>query len=351
MSTRRVGGLVLVAVAALVVAGCTPWASQSVPSGTPDLFGISCPSTTHCVAVGGGPDVAEPSAIATTDNGGATWSTQQLPTATAQLTSVSCPTTTNCVAVGGGFASATPATILTSSDGGSTWVSRPAPSGFEFVQGQGVSCASSTDCVAVGSPVTGSGATTDVLATTDGGATWVSHSTGPIGLSSVSCASTTNCVAVNYSNLAYTTTDGGATWTSHAVVPSPALPYLDAVSCPSTSFCVAGGGQGNESAVLFTTTDGGSTWVSQTPPSPTPGGIASISCVSTTECVAAGGGTQINPGGGLPVAISVTFDAGANWISPTIPSVANLLGVSCPSPTSCTAVGFTQGNGQIIRTG
>jgi photosystem II stability/assembly factor-like uncharacterized protein len=104
-----------------------------------------------------------------------------------------------------------------------------------------------------------------------------------------------------------------------------------------------------DSPLLFTTTDGGSTWVSQTPQSPAPGGVTSISCTSTTECVTTNG--YNNSTGGL-AAISVTFDGGANWISPTIPAVRTLSGVSCPSPSSCTAVGGdNQGNTQIIRTG
>jgi photosystem II stability/assembly factor-like uncharacterized protein len=117
----------------------------------------------------------------------------------------------------------------------------------------------------------------------------------------MSCASTSDCVAVSaYQTAILTTTDGGSTWNSQTV-PS-GVTYLDAVSCGSTSTCVAVGPVAGLSVppAIITTNDGGLTWTSQ----PVPNGVGSLqgaSCASA-GCVAVGQNQQSGAlvvGGGL----------------------------------------------------
>jgi photosystem II stability/assembly factor-like uncharacterized protein len=340
---QRLIPVVLVAVAALVVAGCTTWTSQSVPSGTGPRYGISCPSVTHCVASGAGP-------FLTTDNGGTSWSSHPVP---AGEYTVSCPTTTYCVAgtgVNEAFGTAPPPpSIFTSSDGGTTWNGAAGSPPFYVVEG--ISCGSATFCVASGlTPPVSGGPYGAIVRSNDGGATWVTPGNGPGGgpVYGVSCPSATFCVAVGGANV-FTTTDGAVTWGVHTF---PGLGFYS-VSCASVSTCVAGGStSSNPTADLIATTDGGTTWVSQTPPSPPPESIAGISCASATTCVAVGNNSST---GGAPAIIDTT-DGGTTWTNEVVPSNVGagsaLNAISCPSPSSCTAVGSdAQGNGLIIRTG
>jgi predicted Zn-dependent protease len=65
--------------------------------------------------------------------------------------------------------------------------------------------------------------------------------------------------------------------------------------------------------------------------------VGDVSCPTVTTCLAVGGNV---PGGGF---IDTSTDAGATWQSLTPPSgVLGFSGVSCPSSTDCAAVGSTQ---------
>ena len=96
------------------------------------------------------------------------------------------------------------------------------------------------------------------------------------------------------------TTDAGVTWTAAAADGLPGS-LLQGLSCPTTSYCWAGGlllpakQDGSAGAiaiadldgVLATTSDGGATW--QT--APVPGGVGhtlvtAVSCPSQTTCMA-----------------------------------------------------------------
>jgi hypothetical protein len=136
----------------------TSWSSQSSPNpGTTEnlLHGVSCTSSTHCVAVGakssGG---GTTTTLAMTWNG-TTWSTQTTPNPTGALSAsteaVSCISSSACTAVGVYQASNGPLPFAMRWNG-TSWslesVKLPAETNFGWLKG--VSCVSSTFCMGVG---------------------------------------------------------------------------------------------------------------------------------------------------------------------------------------------------------
>jgi photosystem II stability/assembly factor-like uncharacterized protein len=183
--------------------GGTSWKSRALPDGQVFLTGISCPSTSDCVAVGYTVNMVygyASGAVITTTDGGKVWSVQSVPGASTDLAAVSCATTMDCVAVGGDETSpgASTGVAVATTDGGVTWAVQTVPAGIFTLDG--VSCASPSDCVAVGDDSSGSiGA---IVATTDAGTKWTGQTTpsGVANLSAASCGSTSVCEAVGQSH-------------------------------------------------------------------------------------------------------------------------------------------------------
>lgn len=78
---------------------------------------------------------------------------------------------------------------------------------------------------------------------------------------------------------------------------------------------------------------------------PADGGLLAVSCVSPTFCMAVGSVEQAGQG----TTLAEVYDGSAWSVVPTpnVPGATDneLLGVSCSSPTACTAVGFSQSLG------
>lgn len=324
--------------------GGATWTNQVPPAhiGPASLNGVACSSVSDCTAVGNG---VLGGVILATNNGGATWTYQTIPTGTTSLGGVSCSPALNCTAVGNG---PTGGVILATTDGGITWRDQTIPPGSSTLRG--VSCTSSSDCTAVGQ--SGTAASDNlaavILATTNGGATWASHTipTNIKGLEGISCTSGSKCTAGGYTiqgtGVTATTTNGGATWTDYSI---PGIGVLNGVSCPSHAVCTSVGmmntDTGADAAVAVATADGGATWTSQTLPADIED-LFNVSCSSALNCTAVGLGLQA--GGG----IASTTDGGATWHDRTIPvGISKLGGVSCASPLACTAVG-RRANGAVI---
>jgi photosystem II stability/assembly factor-like uncharacterized protein len=159
-------------------------------------------------------------------------------------------------------------------------------------------------------------------------------STGDGNFNAVSCQSSTNCVAVgadnNQDGFIATSADGGSSWTPSSV--ASGVPELNAVTCASSTSCVAVG-----SGVAVTSSDGGATWTTHSIPTPNTT-LLGVSCPSSTTCVSVG----VSPGNDGPYdgQLLVSSDGGATWVVPTLPSDVGALGsVDCPSATFCVAVG------------
>lgn len=245
------------------------------------LDAVTCVDAKHCVAVGEG-------AISTTSNSGASWTPRTLPTANTTLLGVSCPSTTACVAVGVSPGNAGPLVgqLVVSSDGGATWSTPTLPANIGALGS--VDCPSVSFCVAVGA---------QILVSNDGGTTWnaVAVNGGTNVLRSVSCSSTTTCVALGANPVGavdptagafeVVTTDGGATWTS---VSTPAgSASLVAISCTAGNACTAAGVSDVGAAPVYSSGDDGMTWTQET----IPGSVTAVSavrCRSGSDCVFVG---------------------------------------------------------------
>lgn len=280
------------------------------------LRGVSCPSTTLCVAVGGSGQIA----TSTDPTGGADAWTQTTIDGYHALEGISCPSTSFCVAVDSG------GNVLATNDpaGHEPW----SVTHLEDHALYAVSCASMSLCVAV-DEVGNAFVSTDPAG---GAAAWsgeevdVGHS-----LLGVSCRpSSSLCVAVDGLGDALTTNDpaGGAEkWSKFEIDHEEAL---GGVSCSSSSLCVAFDGSGN----VLTSADptgGASMWTASHVDSDNY--LFGVTCASgTTLCVAVNGYGD--------VLTSTSPEAGGSWTRAHIDSnnPSKLYDVSCPSISQCVAV-------------
>lgn len=267
-----------------------------------------------------------------------TWKLIDLPDegVRAALYGVSCPSPSLCVAVGGNN------TIASSTDpaaGVRAWgtvhpvpLAAPLgiPSSYTYGGGQirGVSCPSAGFCVA---------------ASFEGDIYSSTNPTGPasawkmvpltaekepnIHMGGISCPTPSFCVTVALGGKVVVSSNPGGERVDWTVI-ELAAPYdLRGVSCASVSLCVA---VDNEGAVVVSTAPaaGPSAWVSVGQP----GGLLSlngVSCPSATLCVSANAGrviTSSNP--------SLT----SAWKSVAAGSGLPVKGVSCPTASACAAV-------------
>jgi hypothetical protein len=278
-----------------------------------------------------------------------------------EFLAVSCPTDRMCVAVGESSFSTTEGMLAERWNGHKWSVTRLVhPPGATSGALTAVSCTSARACTAVGFdyvPATGGGP----LAERWNGSRWalqVTPNPGPGGipLAAVSCGSATSCTAVGYYDygaLGFSSTTlaehwNGRRWAVQSLPPAgDPGGDLSAVSCPSRSTCTAAGyyegtsDEGPGTAPLAMRQGGGS-WVVE----PTPGdaqdndtsGLTGVSCPTASTCFAVGE----NAGGSLLV---MRWD-GVKWRTQTAADELGLLGfngVSCASTTACTAIGGSYG--------
>ena len=301
----------------------------------------------------------------------ATWSITPTPDAVASqvnsLTGVSCVSTSFCVAVGSyNNGQGVPQNLLLTWNG-STWALDSAASLSTSTSNSnslnGVSCVSTSFCVAAGSYYNGN-ATQNLLVAWNGSA-WTLDSAASLStsvsnsnsLSGVSCASTIFCVAVGsyHNSIAIQNlllTWNGSAWSLDASASlstsGSQYNFPTGVSCVSASFCVAAGsyynGQGVPQNLLLTWN--GSTWSLDASASLSTSGsqynsLNGVSCVSTSFCVAAGYYYNGNATQNLLVAwngSAWTLDSAAS-LSTSASNSNSLSGVSCASTIFCVAVG------------
>ena len=246
------------------------------------LNGVSCISSANCVAVGFYVNSSSMEQTLVETWNGTSWSIVSSPnkgSGGTGLSGVSCTSSTNCVAVG--FYTNTifveppspPINViqtLVEAWNGTSWsvVSSPNKGTNELNQLGGVSCTSSTNCVAVGFS---NSATSQTLVEAWNGASWsVTPSPSLQGnydaLADVSCSSSTNCVAVGYDEISSNPVTQNTLIettgpTTSILVPSTGATlsgstYLDAGATNATSveFLLFGGPYGYAAPVLCTAT-------------------------------------------------------------------------------------------------
>lgn len=271
--------------------GDAAWTSRTDTEGHHDLTGISCPTTSLCVAVSGQHQAAYVSTDPLSDT--ASWQAMSLPGTTNGLSGVSCPTATFCLATADGGVE-----VTNDPTGGAGAWSFVAVGGSDLLLSS-PSCASASLCA-----VAASGPNVAVFTSTDPSqaSSWTGSTIATrsaIEVSDLSCPTTTFCAATTYGDHAVHVStdpsDPAPTWTTTTLTPPGIGPHLDAISCPTADRCVAlgsGGGDGPDVAeVTSQPTAGASAWTAQ-PTSAPPG--SSISCLTSGPCLASGTG-----GGGL----------------------------------------------------
>lgn len=226
-----------------------------------------------------------------------------------------------------------------------------------FSAANGVSCSGASACMAVGA-YNADGNVGTLTEWWDGRSWSVIPSPDPAGAQSssfnaVSCAGATRCVAVgsftdgNYSNWPLAESWDGSSWTIVSV-PTPAggsFAGLSGVSCTSSALCVAVGSYTNRlsAAVPLTEFWNGTAWSVHRSPHPagtTSSSLSAVSCADASACMATG--SYLNTDSvGIPL---TEWWNGAAWavITAPVPDGAQgsyLDGVSCPSSSTCTAVG------------
>ncbi len=329
------------------------WNDASVPSGLGPLYGISCATATNCVAVGvttnGKGEVVE------TTNRGASWSSDTVPSSAPPLLSVSCWAAGACVAVGGGLSPNTGGIYRQTSVGGA-FSAVTEPSGHGELDA--VSCPSSSYCAALAYDTTAK-QFDDVLKSTNAGASWsVAESTMTVSsqwvsLSSIDCLTATTCVASGSGYYAPSVVATSNAWSSYSGAYYGSAPaYLEALSCASTSYCLAAG----LADTLSGPATGGSWTESQDPPPISQ--ILGDLCISTTTCGLVGDTTLATSPVNGPGAIEMTSNAGSTWTQEAAaPGTGTLFGLSCaPNGGPCLSVGESYaigaaGNGIVLTDG
>jgi hypothetical protein len=144
---------------------------------------------------------------------------------------------------------------------------------------------------------------------------------------------------------------GTPAWTIEPT-PSPGVSYLTGVSCTASSTCTAVGGYTAKRSPGLVETWDGVRWVKGTAPEPPKATITALSGVSCTGAMCMAVGlyyTLTNPG----LTLAEVWN-GAKWtVSPTPnpvgPETDEFWGVSCPSATSCIAVGETYSHSLVNK--
>jgi len=336
----------------------TKTAADPPPATEDEMKGVSCASSTMCIAVGR--DLYKKNSFIELWNGTA-WSLLQ--STSGEIRQVTCPATTACVAVGASSSGGIQSWMIYTLGGG--WivegVTPPTPTGGTEANLQGVSC-TTTNCTAVGSYKVES--SYKPLVERWNGASWSLQSapspiegTAQKAMLSVSCSAPTYCVAVGEAaNKPVAQRWNGTEW-SLMSAPNPSGAKgakLASVSCTSSTSCMAAGDYYETTSNEKTLAErwNGSSWSISSSPNPSEAkgfvNFTGVSCTSSTSCTAAGYYSP-NVSGGFPLENKTLVESwnGTTWTIQSSPNPSGqaysaLLGVSCTSSTGCTAVGGSQ---------
>jgi hypothetical protein len=353
--------------------GTTPLASCRLGS----CGGVSCASAESCVAVGSREDLntfTEPG-FAERWNGHQ-WSFESLPSPTLPyvgMTGISCASTSACMAVGEGPTNpGAPQELKSVADswemgkGWSITTPVPLPNGAKEGGLLAVSCSSSTECVAVGTIFNGEGHLQPYATLWKSGSWTVKSVPSPpeavnTVLQGVSCPSARSCMAVGFSDSysqgrkAVSESWNGSEWSlGSAKIPPgtsgfPNGPNLFGVSCTQPVRCTAVGWYetASQRASLIERWNG-KEWSILAPANPALNQeLTGVSCVSAETCTAVGAYLDNR---GVWVAMAQTWN-GVAWSAQASnvdeTQASELHAVSCAQPT-CAAVG-TLGSSSYFR--
>ena len=278
------------------------WSFDTLPepegSGALRALGVSCTSAGACTIVGRFREGEDLVPLAERWNG-SKWSIQSISPPYAEapysvLSDVSCATATDCMAVGYERNSEGVYVNYAAQWKGGSWsnMSPPNPTGATQSILEDVSCTGATACKAVGWVNTGSGSKPVILGWN--GSTWKLETPARTfgTLYGVSCTSTSFCVAVG-GQLSAEIWDGSS-WSSQTAEQPDGSEggYLDGVSCTTSSYCVAAGAlwKGPRTFALTEVRDGEAWQVEASPREAEENAFqSSVDCVPLYGCAAVGG--------------------------------------------------------------
>lgn len=252
-----------------------------------------------------------------TVDGGASWTPQQRSVTSNALQAVAFIDPLSGVAVG------TAGTIVRTTDGGNNWLAASSATSLILY---GVAMGDASSGVAVGGDITNGDRV--ILATTDGGASWVDRTPADlpqVPLTAVSCPASAVCTAVGYCGMIIGTTDGGATWTTER-----AASCADQLTLQAVDFVDADVGTAVGQNTILRTTDGGATWNPQT--APTTAVLRGVRFADPSNGFIVGGHVQ-NQG-----TILHTTDGGATWTLQRNDIATNVQAVDATDADHATAV-------------
>jgi hypothetical protein len=311
------------------------------------LSAVSCITATACTAVGWYDTGGDSQALAERWNG-TSWTIQStaiLPRS--YLSGVACPTISACTAVGA-YYNGTSYVTLAERWNGTAWQVQPTPNPTAGGSLYGVSCPTATDCTAVGQ------GGSHTLAERWNGTAWHIQSTPNLRsqfsfLDGVSCSTAINCTAVGTyrrgdSFRTLTERWNGTSWTVQST-PSPTSTLvteaiLTGVSCPTISDCTDVGYYVDTCCHQLTESWNGKSWTIQSSPNPSAvTSLSGVSCPTISVCTAVGWYNN-----GTSNVTMAERRNGATWTMQSTPNpvrapVSQLLAVSCPTISDCTAVG------------
>ncbi|MBO0816130.1 MAG: hypothetical protein J2P30_13440, partial [Actinobacteria bacterium] len=364
------------------------WKIQPVPSpaGHPlsGFFAVSCTSPRACTAVGAQTDTRDTATPLAERWDGTAWSIQATATPAGSMASefldVSCTSAAGCTAGGANVDGSGTSVPLAERWNGTSWRIQvtQAPAGSIGSGFAGMSCSSATACTAAGSYGTSSGSTVMLVEQWNGAGWRIQATPSPAGatgsyLAAVSCTAPGACTAVGAVTISSaasreagssggsSTTVGlaerwnGAAWRAQTI-PSAGRSIgtgFAAVSCSTATACTAAGSYETTSNLARPEAAawGGRSWHRQAAPAragaSVGNGLVGVSCASVRTCIAVGYGAAPT---GESTTLAERWD-GSRWrIQPSpVPAgtvSAGLSGVSCPSPSACTAVGEFTNSGQ-----
>jgi hypothetical protein len=369
------GPIVALFLVATTLSACFGWYTQLSTSDGSWLSSVTC-SGALCIAVGTG--ASGNAMVERSTDAGSSWTNDTNGVAGLGLDSVSCAGALHCVAVGGeirGGVLSAANTLLVSTDSGQDWSASSIPSLNAYLNS--VSCADTEDCWAT--TAMGTGGSSTILATNDGGAGWANLHWNPpplpedatalvaSQLDAIDCPTTDDCLAVGQATYATTlsppietqgvvsTTDnGGSTWTSQLIGGTD----ISSITCPISSECMAvvqnAGSKATQSVIGLSSPDGGATWSV----SPLAAGtqiaeghapdINAIACFDTLHCMAVG---KVFDSDEYETPVTASTDGGTAWSNQTVnPDDADLQSVACTTLSNCWAVGSTTQGSVIVRT-
>jgi hypothetical protein len=316
--------------------------------------GVACASASQCIAVGTAVSSVDSGATASLDPGSgelSAGSSVQLIGSSGLLNGVSCASSSVCLAVGEDPQEAAGVAVPLDPSTG-TVLSGEQLRTIPGIFIAGVACASATQCLAVGHDPSGVGVAVALDPSTgtilEGQGLQAIPGTGGVGLEAVACPSASLCVAVGENSgesagiavpLAPAT---GAIVSGQSVQSVTRKGVLVGLSCASSSLCLAVGWGASEPSLAV-------------PINPATGALASgqsdqsistraemlsaVSCPSSLLCLAVGNDTGDPPTGqAVPIDATTGTIVGGQAVQ-TLAGTGSLNAVVCPSSAECLAVG------------